>query len=89
MVDGQRKDLSIMDNSNINTEKDYVDVDDATSLDDVNLMSVRAVARKLDCSENWIYELISDGTLKHIRFGPGKIFIAESDLLNYIKKKRR
>lgn len=78
-----------MDSSNIDTEKDYVDVDDATSLDELNLMSVREVARKMDCSENWIYELIGDGTLKHIRFSPGKIFIAESDLLNYIKKKHR
>jgi len=78
-----------MDSSNINTEKDYVDVDDATSLDEIELMSVREVARKLDCSENWIYELINNGTLKHIRFGPGKIFIAESDLLNYIKEKRQ
>ncbi len=70
-------------------EEDYIDIEEATSLDDINLLSVREVARRLDCSENWIYELINDGTLKHIRFTPGKIFIAESDLLDYIKEKRQ
>ena len=70
-------------------DEDYIDIEEATSLDDINLLSVTEVARRLDCSENWIYELINDGTLKHIRFTPGKIFIAESDLLNYIKEKRQ
>lgn len=73
-----------------NTKEDNcIDIEEATSLDDINLLSVREVARRLDCSENWIYELINDGTLKHIRFTPGKIFIAESDLLDYIKDKRQ
>lgn len=70
-------------------EKEYTDIEEATSLDDINLLSVREVARRLDCSENWIYELINNGTLKHIRFTPGKIFVAESDLLDYIKEKRQ
>lgn len=80
-----------MDSSNIDVNKDdVVDFEDATSLEDLNLMSVREVARKLDCSENWIYEISKpDGPLKRIEFSPGKKFIAESDLLEYLREKRQ
>lgn len=45
----------------------------------MTLFKVPAVAKQLNCSESFVYEVIADGRLKHHRFGKGQGGIRVSD----------
>lgn len=55
------------------------------------MLSVRDVARKLNCSAGCIYRLVSVGSLPHVRIGVGRgvIRIREEDFDAYVALKRK
>lgn len=51
------------------------------------LLFVHTVAKRLNCSKSYVYNLIENGTLQIIRLGPRGIRIAETVLEDFIKKR--
>jgi excisionase family DNA binding protein len=51
------------------------------------LLSVHHVARRLSCTENTIYSLIQDGSLKAIRIGKRALRITESSLDEFLESR--
>jgi excisionase family DNA binding protein len=50
------------------------------------LLRVDQVALRLNCSKSWVYSLVSDGRLQHIRLGRRKGFrVSENSLEIYIR----
>lgn len=51
------------------------------------LLNVHNVARRLSCTENMIYSLIQDGSLKAIRIGKRALRITESSLNDFLESR--
>jgi excisionase family DNA binding protein len=51
------------------------------------LLNVHHVARGLGCTENTIYSLIQDGSLKAIRIGKRALRITESSLNEFLESR--
>lgn len=51
------------------------------------LLNVHHVARCLSCTENTIYSLIQDGSLKAIRIGKRALRITESSLIEFLESR--
>lgn len=53
------------------------------------LLFVATVAKRLNCSKQYVYNLIECGKLQIIRLGPRGIRIAETVLEEFIKRKEK
>ncbi|QDV66100.1 helix-turn-helix transcriptional regulator [Crateriforma conspicua] len=54
-----------------------------------SLLRVREVAEQLKLGSKGPYKHIGDGELPHIRIGDGSIRVLESDLIEFVNKRRR
>lgn len=48
------------------------------------MLNVQHVAKRLSCSNNTVYSLIQDGSLKAIRIGKRALRVMESSLIKFI-----
>lgn len=55
---------------------------------DIKFLTVKAVARQLSCSPSYIYKLISENKLPHLR--EGRFYrVSEADLAKWIDDRRK
>ena len=53
----------------------------------IRMLSVQEIARRYGFHENTVRRWVTEDGLKCIRYGPGnKIYIAEKDVIKFIKK---
>ncbi len=51
----------------------------------LHLLNAHHVANRLNCSNNTVYPLIQDGSLKAIRIGKRALRITESSLIEFLE----
>lgn len=59
------------------------------SLENLNLLAVKEVARRLQCSQEHIYSLIRKGDLPAYRLSERRVLVSEEDLLGWLETKRK
>lgn len=59
------------------------------SLENLNLLAVKEVARRLQCSQEHIYSLIRRGDLPAYRLSERRVLVSEEDLLGWLETKRK